>query len=594
MTIQDKKYTLTDFIKIPFASSPVLTVIRIIDKIIYALVPSLTVLVSADFINTALAIFNGEKQRADIYLPLFFFLLIIVHQYIDWTLMSFVTSKMSMKLGEGFRAAVVDKRARLEYRHIENNDTWELINRACGDPAGRIFGGFDILLRMADMVVRVVSLLAILFAQVWWAGLVIILFSVPLFRIAIKSGKTNYEAFKEAAKYSRKADYLRGVLTGRENVEERSVFGYTDDLNEKWYEKFETARKINLRVQGKNFIRMKGASLITICISLLITGVLTAPLGRGELSIGMFIGLVGATFSLVQMVSWELAYITSEIANNKEYLKDLSAFSALSEQSGALDLPEKGGMDFERLEFRGVSFKYPGTEKYILRDCSFVMEKDNHYAFVGVNGAGKTTITKLLTGLYPEYEGDILINGLSLRDYSFAQLKAMFSVVYQDFAKYYISMRDNITLGDIHGVSDESIAQSTALIGLDEAIGKLKDGINTSLGKIKEDGVDLSGGEWQRVAIARALVSSAPIRILDEPTAALDPVAESGIYELFGKISGEKTTIFITHRLGAARLADIIFVIDEGRVAERGTHVELVEKGGLYSEMYEAQRSWYK
>jgi len=599
MTINNKKYTLYDFIIIPFKSSPVLTAVRITDKIIYALIPSFTALVTAGFVNTALEIFEGNQDRQDIYPYLLFIMLIIAHQTIDWTFISFVTKKMTMKLDESFKVAVVEKRAKLEYRYIEDNDTWDLINRACEDPTARIYNGFDHTLRMFDMFIRVGSLLVILFRQVWWAGIVIILFSVPLFWLSVKSGKTNYEAFKNAAQHERRAKYLHEVLTGREYAEERTMFGYTDKLNQKWFDKFETARKINLSVQLKNYIKNKGGSTLTVFIWLGIVCVLITPLGNGELNSGMFIGLSAASFSLVQMVSWELSHVTSELANNNEYLKDLSSFSALFEQAGALDLPdlicgENAG--FEKLEFINVSFKYPGTEKYILRNCSFVIEKNRHYAFVGVNGAGKTTITKLLTGLYPEFEGQILIDGKELSEYPQARLKAIFTVVYQDFAKYYISMRDNIMLGninDINSVTDGQAEQAANLINLKSVIDNLPDKLDTYLGKIKENGVDLSGGEWQRVAIARTLASSAPVRILDEPTAALDPIAESNMYEMFGEISKGKTTVFITHRLGAAKLADEIFVIDGGNIAEQGTHAKLLSQNGIYANMFESQRSWY-
>jgi ATP-binding cassette subfamily B protein len=177
-------------------------------------------------------------------------------------------------------------------------------------------------------------------------------------------------------------------------------------------------------------------------------------------------------------------------------------------------------------------------------------------------------------------------------------LKALFSVVYQDFAKYQIPMTYSIGIGDARNVSSgnislKSIREAADSLALSEAVSKLPEGLNTPLGRIKETGVDLSGGEWQRVAIARSLVSRAPIHILDEPTAALDPVAESEVYKMFGEISKGKSTVFITHRLGAARLADEILVIADGHVVEQGSHTELINIGGVYAEMFEAQRGWY-
>ena len=596
MTIQDKKYRLIDFILIPFKTSPVLTIIRIADITAYALLPSLQVLATASFVDTAVDMFNNGGSINRIYAPLFFLMAIIAYQNISLVITNLANTRLNMKLNEQFRTAVVEKRAKLEYSHIENNDTWELINRACADPAGRISGGFDIILWMAATIIRVGSILTILMTQVWWAAIVITAFSVPLFYISLKSGKVEYEAHKEAAKHQRRAGYLQSIITGRDNVEERTMYSYTKDINKKWYEKYEIARKITLKTQARNFVKMKGASLITLLISVLICGVLIFPLGTGAITAGMFMGLVTGTFGLVQMMSWNLSYITREIANNREYLKDLTEFSKLSETKDALSLPDDRiqKAEFRSVEFRNVSFKYPGTDKYILKNLSMKLEAKMHYAFVGVNGAGKTTLTKLLTGLYDNFEGEILINGKSIRDYSMAELKGMFSVVYQDFAKYYITLKDNVALGNILKMDYDRVKQALNIVELTETVEKLPDGIDTYLGKIKEKGVDISGGEWQRLAIARTLVSNAPVYILDEPTASLDPVAESNVYEMFGRVTTGKAAIFITHRLGAAKLADEILVIDDGRVVEKGSHSALMKKGGLYARMFESQRSWYK
>ena len=625
MKIENREYTLRDLIKIPFAVSPGLVSLRVADKAIYAMIPALQVLATASFIDTAIGIFNGQADRGKIIFPLACILLLIAHQYIVFALMGLARAKIDIKLTEAFRTAVTDKRAMLEYRHVENNETWDLIERVGKDPAGRLGGGFDIVLRMGDMVVRIGSILFILIAQVWWAALAILCFSAPLLWLAVKSGKAHYIASKEAARHTRRAQYLQSVLAGRDSVEERSLFGYSGGLNDRYYEKFMAAYKINMKAQRKRYIRQKSASLITVLVSVLVSGVLIAPLGSGAISVGMFMGFVTATFGLAQYLSWELTYTTGELADNREYLRDLSAFAQLSETPGAADAPAASRAEPQCIEFRSVSFKYPGTELPVLDNLNMKLFAKKHYAFVGINGAGKTTITKLLTGLYDNYTGDILIDGKELRDFTQAELKATFSIVYQDFAKYQISLADSIGFGNVNGATDQSItgaveqatedavnqaiagavekvakdatdqaiADAVETLNLAEAVSRLPEGINTPLGRIKVNGVDLSGGEWQRVAIARSLVSGAPVHILDEPTAALDPVAESEAYELFGRISKGKSTIFITHRLGAARLADEIFVIAEGRVSEHGPHSELMGKNGAYAEMFEAQRGWY-
>jgi ATP-binding cassette subfamily B protein len=292
MKIEPREYRMFDFIKIPFAISPGMVALRIVfDRVIYGLVPSLQVLAAARFIDTAINIFNGQAEKNEIMLPLVFLILLIAYEY-SMALMGLVREKLDMNLTQAFRTAVVDKRARLEYRHIENNEAWDLIERVGKDPAGRLSYGFDNLIRTGELFIRVGSIMLILVVQVWWAALVIFAFSVPLFWLAVKSGKTNYEASKEAAKHTRRAGYLQGVLTGRDSVEERALFGYSDELNRRYYEKYHAAYKINMRAQRSRYIKMKSASLITVLISVLVAGVLIAPLGSGALSVGMFMSLV--------------------------------------------------------------------------------------------------------------------------------------------------------------------------------------------------------------------------------------------------------------------------------------------------------------
>ncbi len=602
MLKNNKEYRLFDFLRIPFGVCPGYLLIIVINRIINALTPSFTVLVTADFVDTALSIFRNEEPYHRIIIPLILYMVIILYSTLNRAFISnFIEIRYNMQMDRYFRSEMIKKRSKLEYKYIENSQSWDLITRTCKDPLGKISGGTKNLLDIADIILRVGSLMIILMTQVWWAALVIFIAAIPLLVLAAKGGKEIYKSIKESEKYTRQADYYHRVLSNRENIEERTLFGYTDEINKKWYNKFESARKVSLKADLKYFVRMKTSSLVTISISISIIGFLLLPLSQNAITLGMFMGLTTATLDLVQMMSWYLADVVSQLAQDREYLNDLTDFMALSEREGATDLPAlREQISFESIEFINVSFQYPDTEKYILKNFHLKLEKNLHYAFVGVNGAGKTTITKLLTGMYDNYTGDILINGKNLHDYKLAELKAVFSIVYQDFAKYCISMKDNILLGNICVLEEnnpdtraESMYDSAYFIGLKEVIQKMPNGIESFLGKITEGGTDLSGGEWQRLAIARALYNPALVRILDEPTAALDPVAESNIYEMFGRISSDKTTIFITHRLGAAKLADEIIVMDEGCVGEKGSHDFLMSLGGTYAKMYESQRSWY-
>lgn len=599
MEIEKRNYNVMDYIKIPFKNSPIAVTFIILLKIFISLIPSLQVLATASFVDTAISIFkNGYMSR--IYIPLFSIIFLLIITWVASLSLSFINLKFNLKMNEVIDTAVVKKRSRLHYEHIENNDTWDLITRVGEETSGQIINGLNNVLSIVEYGVKIGSLIFIIITKVWWVAVVIMAISIPLFKLAIRSGKINYEAFEDSQKYRRKANYLKEVLSSRKNVEERALFGYTTAINKRWAYEYEIARKIDYKAEKYIFIKMKLGSIITAVLSIFIAVVLLYPVSNSKLSVGMYMSLVTAAFSLVQQMSWEFAVVMKDFAKNKIYLKDFTKFSSLKEVKGADTLPDLKiqQIPLKSIEFRNVSFAYPGTDRMVLDRLSMYLECDKQYAFVGKNGAGKTTITKLLTGLYDNYEGEILINNKSLREFSQEELKAYFSIVYQDFAKYHISLRDNIILGNCREIIQEDkrnilIKNVLSKLEITRVVEELPHGIDTHLGKLSEGSVDLSGGQWQRVAIARTIFSNAPIYILDEPTAALDPISESNLYKMFREISKGKSTFLITHRLGAARIADEILVIEDGRVVEKGSHKELVNKKGIYAEMFEMQRSWY-
>lgn len=596
MTFSKRTYKSPDVLRLVFQGSPVYTVLHVLLSFIRALMPTAaTALTTANFVDTAAAILQGERPHDDIYLPLLLLLLVLgVYTTID-SVVQLISARIRLHLQRRLIPAVIEKHAALDFKHIENAESWELISRVSRDPVKSIMDGFGAYTQFMQIVVCVASVLVLIITQVWWAAFIILAFSAPMFWLSLRAGQKNYQAGRDAEKFNRRTEYLDEVLTGRDSLDERTLFGYGEEINKRWQEQYEAGRLLQVKVTAKMFLITKGSSMILALIGLLVALTLLSPVTTGQLSTGMYMGIVSAVLSMVNQLGWQMASALENISKAGEYMKDLTAFVALGETPGASHMPDPEPIAFQSLEFRNVCFKYPSGDHYILDGLSFTLTGGLHYAFVGKNGAGKTTITKLLTGLYTEYEGDILINGVELRQYPASALKAMFSVVYQDFAKYYIMLKDNIALGDIAGTDTYSrITDAAVQAGLDEMVAELKNGMDTPLGKILEDGQDLSGGQWQRVAIARSLISRAPVKMLDEPTAALDPISENKVYEEFEMLMRGKTTVFISHRLGSTKLADEILVIDNGRVIERGTHDNLITAGGQYAEMFEAQRGWYQ
>lgn len=588
--LKDKKYSSFDFIKIPFSCAPFAAIGLVIQKCLTGIAAVVQVVALANLLDNI----NNS-------VTLFWFSLLLL--CVSWRRISFkvgaiCSKRLEVKAITQMNAAFTQKRSKIHFSLLENEKIWELINRVCEKPERQVYFMLNRTCNLFVYIIRIFGVLYIVFTQVWWIGILTSLACIPLMITSMRSGNKNYNANKEAVGYERRHQYLAQVLSGREAVNERTLFQYSEKVNQEWYKQFEAARKIRLMANIIQTRMNRGSSVVITILSSFIIVALIVPVAEKQISIGMFIALATGMYDLVNMVGIELTKSVSQLSGCKAYLNDLTEFSKLTEVEGAECLPIKTPPPFQKIEFRNVSFCYPQTDNYILNHLNMTIESGKHYAFVGVNGAGKTTIIKLITGLYDNYEGEILINGESLKTYPREQLKAMFGGIYQDFAKYSLTVRDNISIGALN-MTDEveknkKMMEILNSLGLLEDIEKMPKGLDTPLGKVLEEGIDVSGGQWQRIAMARTLMSLADLLILDEPTAALDPISESNIYKQFETMSKGKTTIFISHRLGSTKLADQIFVFEHGKMIESGCHEELMVQNGGYALMYESQRGWYQ
>lgn len=588
----NKKFNFFRAIQVNFVLSPVASIILLIETVISGIVPTLQILAFADLIHAAAKISSEKSSVGDIVFPLAAVILLLAYQLLVPSLTHLVKRSHSNHVQKRFSVEAIEKCAVLEYRHIEDPDTLDLISRIMKDGEVKMIELYTTVLEAAALITRIVGLTSVLLAYAGGVALAILLLAIPLFALAMKAGKKVYDAEVEVAKYKRKCEYYTELLAGRNAADERALFGYTGRVNQEWEQQHAAFRKIMNITEIKNNARLEGGSIITSLITTIAIIFLLRSVFQGQLRPDMFISLVISITQLIEIMSFNFTDVVNRITNGTIFTQDMERFFSLSEDRGAIDLPQTPPVAFESLEFRNVKFRYAEGLPYVLDGVSFTIQAGLHYAFVGENGAGKTTIIKLIAGLYQNYEGEILLNGKDMKAYSSAQRKSLLSIAYQDFARYSISLEDNIALGALNNKSvnvDEAIHQA----GLDEVVASLPEGKKTVLGRIKEGSVDLSGGEWQKIAIARNLVGSGSICVFDEPTASLDPLAENRIYERFDQISKNKTTILISHRLGSTKLADIIFVIDKGRIAESGTSSNLLQKHGLYRDMFDAQRSWY-
>ncbi len=602
MIFSKNKYNYFTMAALYVKLTPAMAGMKIIYHLFTSLIPTVEIFLTASFIDNAIGAVSGSSGISDAILPLLGILLIKLFQHYASLGYSLVSTKAANKMNLTVQAEIARSKASVKYKYYENQDCVDVIQRATDGFGGNIQDFFDYILSTVSLTARIVGFIVVLGMQLWWVAILFTAAAVPAFVIAYRFGEKQYDVDREMTKVDRRAWYISDILRGRETLEERRLFGYTGVMDREYNRNFKKAAKAREKVARHMWFDTTLAGILVLVSGVLVIALLIPRLvpvdGTAALSVGMFISLVNAILGLSSQMQETIPDHINSLRYKLEYLKDLNEYLSFETDEGSTAAPSANVMPLETIEFKNVSFRYPGCEKYILKNFNISLESGRNYAIVGVNGAGKTTLIKLLTGLYDDYEGEILLNGRELRTYPSSDVKALVSTVYQDFARYPLDIYHNIAIGNITDMDNrQAVGKAAEVMGLSGLLGRLPNGIYTNVTKIEEEGVDLSGGEWQRIALARLLSSTAPLKILDEPTASLDPIAESRLYEQFGDIirlnGDDSMTLFISHRLGMTKFMDKIIVLSDGALAEFGSHDELMKAGGLYAEMYGSQAQWY-
>ena len=489
------------------------------------------------------------------------------------------------RLNAGMTPDIVEKFKRLDYACFEDKDVQDTLERMSSDPQDKVFQLFLTITGVIECFIGVVGA-ALIFAQAgWWfvAGFAALL--APMIWLDFKAADMMNTMFNSQSADERMLHYLGGLLSNKSSLFELKIFRAADYISQKWRRLADVV--LDMRV-GTTMRSQKYFLISTIlfkCWSFFIVLGLVSAIIRGGITIGLFTALIASTGSVLEnadLLSHTMQNLRARYLLMDHYYK----FMSLPEtEGGSRPLTDTA----PHIVFENVSFTYPKTEKKILNDVSFEIRQGERVALVGENGAGKSTIVKLLCRLYNPDSGRILINGQDIRLIDGKALRRVFSVVFQDFCKYELTLRENVAFGDISKLNNDTALYGALKTGLAEDIA----GLDTPLGKLDENGVDISGGQWQRIAVARACLPDSAFIILDEPTASLDPIAESDMYHSFAEVLKNRGCIMISHRLASARMADKIIVLSDGTVSESGSHNELMEAGGLYARMYKAQSAWY-
>lgn len=488
---------------------------------------------------------------------------------------------------------LADRTMNMDFEHTENPEALDALQKAQEGMSWYSGGIVGVLGAVFSLINNAAALLGvsviILFTCPWLLPVqVAALVIITLFNA--KNNKIDRESFLELAKSNRIFGYVFWQLADFKLGKDIRLYNSTDMMCDKaqyyadeqvdiWCKTERRKRKNSWGMDAVNALR-DGISYFYIGF-LAVTKVITV----GDFS--MCVSAAGTLYWSLYGVVSGIQQITQKCSYAHRYLEFMRYPAAMAKGT----LPVKQGE--HTIEFRHVSFKYPRSEKLVLRDINLTIHSGEHLSVVGLNGAGKTTFIKLLCRLYDVTEGEILVDGVNITEYSDEEYRRLFSVVFQDFQLFAFSLRENIAFGE--QADDAELERVLKLAGMWEDVQKLPNGLDTMLYKsFDENGTDLSGGQRQKTAIARALYRNAPVVILDEPTAALDPVAEYEIYRQFSTLVGGKTAVYISHRLSSCKFCDRIVVFAEDTIKESGTHDELVAiNGGIYAKMFAEQAKYY-
>ncbi len=487
---------------------------------------------------------------------------------------------------------IIKHAATLDLYQFENPEFYDKLERARRQTTGRTVLMTQVFEQCQDIITVLILGAGLVFFNPWLI-LILIVAVIPALFGELHFNQRVYALTLGWTPQRRELDYLRFIGASDETAKEVKIFGLADFLadrfkgiSDKYYE--ENKAIVIKRALTGTLLNILGTLAYYAAYIFVIAQTITSIISLGTMTF-----LAGA-FERMRGMLQSIMLRFSRIAESALYLQDYFDFlnlQPLMPESGKKVVPRviKDGFRFEN-----VSFKYPNSEKYAVRNLTFHLRAGEKLALVGENGAGKTTIVKLLARLYEPTEGVIKLEGIPLSDYDAHQLREMVSIIFQDFIRFQMVASENIAIGNITQRKDEPRIETAAQKSLaDSVIETLPDKYQQMLGKRFGNGVDLSGGQWQKIALARAYMRDAQLLILDEPTAALDARAEHDVFVRFADLTKGKMAVLISHRFSTVRMADRILFLENGELRELGTHAELMVQGGKYAELFNLQAKGY-
>jgi ATP-binding cassette subfamily B protein len=489
---------------------------------------------------------------------------------------------------------LMEHAGKLDLATFEDPVFYDKLERARRQTTARM----GMLAQLAGMLQQLITLVSLSGAVIWfspWLFVLLVAALVPSFLGETRFAMLAYSILFRWTPERREMDYLRLLGASNQSAKEVKIFGLQGYLIERSRTLFERFYDENRGLAIRRAFTGFALNLLPVAGYYAAYLVIIARTIAGRLTLGDLTFLAGA-FARSRQLMENLFSQVNGIAEQALYIKDLFDFFQVQPRvvSTANPIPAPRPIQYG-FEFRNVSFAYAGSDRLVLHDVSFRLDAGEKIALIGENGAGKTTIVKLLSRLYDPRAGSILLDGVDLREYDLDDLRREVGVIFQDYMRFDMLARENIGVGRIESLSDADLLHESARRSLaDQVIRTLPKGFDQMLGRRFDDGVDLSAGQWQKIALARAYMRDAQLIILDEPTASLDARAEYEVFQRFAELTRGKMAVLISHRFSTVRMADRILVLEQGRIVEQGSHDQLLRRGGQYSELFELQAAGYR
>ncbi|MBU5425879.1 ABC transporter ATP-binding protein/permease [Tissierella pigra] len=558
--------------------------------IINGMLPAVSILATQSLLNAIQT--SRDKEFMYVLYPLIVYLSLNSFGYIILQLNSYLQSIFKIDLNYKMSVMILNKAKTLSLSDFENSEVYDKLRRAQNEAIERPYAVFSIVLSLISQFLGLISSLAILLHWKPWVILLVVIIPIISTIYMAKMGHLQYKIEYGRSQERRKSWYLNYLMTNDIAFKEIKIYRLGDYLIEGY-------KKLNKKFikQDKKIIKKRTlASFIFEILDQIVGGFILYLIVKsayiGEILLGNTVAYIRSLSNIKGNMEGLLSSISAMYQNNL-YIKQLFDFLEMpvkEELSISDSIPIK---EINTIELMDVSFKYPNRQEYALRNISFKIRKGENISLVGENGSGKSTLVKLISGFYHDYEGEILINGVSIKRINKEDLGSKVGIIFQDFNKYELTCRENIGLGNIDLIdNDIKLQEAIDKAYAREMVSNLPKGIDTQLGVWFDEGVQLSGGQWQRIALSRAFLRDADCYILDEPSASLDPVSEHEIFKRTSDLTKDKISIFISHRLyNLRKISSKVLVLKEGKLIEEGTHEELMNLNKHYRYLYDLQNA---